>query len=82
MILAENSVRGPLSVTWEAHRQRNQGCCSMVTVMALEAPVTPSAIVLMGTPGIEAGAKLTLPSRAEVAVAVCVASNGAWVQRP
>ena len=47
-----------------------QGCCSIVMIRVLVLPVAAKAMRLVGTPGIKAGAKLTIPSRAEVAVAV------------
>ena len=37
---------------------------------------------LVATPGRDAGGKVTVPSRAEVAVAACVASKLGWSQRP
>jgi hypothetical protein len=58
------------------------GCCSTATGRALDLPVTARAMRLVATPGIDAGAKLTVPSRAEIAVATWVASNWASAQRP
>jgi hypothetical protein len=41
----------------------------------LELPVTANPMRLLGTPGKVAGAKLTVPSNAEVAVEACDASS-------
>jgi hypothetical protein len=51
------------------------GCCStaMLKVGVLPEAARPSRSV--ATPGMVAGVKVTVPSRAEVAVAVCVASS-------
>ena len=45
----------------------------MLTLAVL--PVTARASRLVATPGSDAGVKVTVPSRAEVAVAACVASS-------
>jgi len=58
------------------------GCCSAAKGRALDLPVIARAMRLVATPGIDAGAKLTVPSRAEIAVATWVASSWASAQRP
>jgi len=47
----------------------------MLTVRALESPVTASAVRLVGTPGREIGAKEREPSRVEVSLEVWVARS-------
>ena len=54
----------------------------MITLSALEEPVTARPTRVVGTPGIEAGMKETEPSRVEVAVEVSVASSCVWAHRP
>jgi hypothetical protein len=54
-----------------------QGCSSTVITRVLVSPVAASAMRLVGTPGMNAGANVTLPSIAEVAVVVWVARSGA-----
>ena len=56
-------------------------CCSTATGRALDFPVKARAMRLVATPGIDAGATLTVPSRAEIAVATWVASSWASAQR-
>lgn len=51
---------------------------AMGTVAVLPETARPSRLV--ATPGRVAGEKLTVPSRDEVAAAVCVESNGGGVQ--
>ena len=53
---------------------------AMLTVLELPVAARPSRLV--ATPGIDAGAKVTVPSRAEVAVETWVASNSVAAQRP
>jgi hypothetical protein len=47
----------------------------MEMLRVLEFPVTARPLRLVGTPGMEAGRKETVPSRVEVAVEVSVASS-------
>ena len=54
----------------------------MAMVRVPEFPVTAKPARLVAMPGMEAGEKVTMPSRAEMAVEVCVASKGAAAQRP
>lgn len=54
----------------------------MATLSVLVLPVAARPMRFVATPGIEAGAKVTVPSRAEVAVETCVASNSLTAQRP
>jgi hypothetical protein len=58
------------------------GCCSMAMLTAEVSPETARAWRLVATLGSEAGAKVTVPSMAEVAVAVWVASSGDGGQTP
>ena len=61
-------------------RSLSYGCCSieMLTVEVLPEAARPTRLVAM--PGIDAGAKTTEPSTAEVAVEACVASSAPCLQ--
>ena len=54
----------------------------MASESVLLLPVAATPIVLVAVPGIDAGAKTTVPSRAEVAVDTWVDSRGLAAQRP
>src|ERR1035437_807673 len=58
------------------------GCCSIATLIVLLLPVAASPTTVLAMPGSDAGAKLTDPSSAEVAVEDCVANSWAAAQRP
>ena len=53
---------------------------AMPSVLLL--PVAASPTMFVATPGIHAGAKLTVPSSAEVAVDDCAPSSSVAAQRP
>ena len=58
------------------------GCCSICTLIVLDVPAAATPTRLVATPGSETGAKLTVPSKADVATEVWLASSCGCTQRP
>src|ERR1700685_1737690 len=61
---------------------KDYGCSSMLTLTALASPVAASPTRWVGTPGSEAGTKITVPSMAEVAVESWDARSSEESHRP
>jgi hypothetical protein len=80
--IARAQFKSPAEFRFDPPGRRPHGCCSIVMFTVAEFPVAAIASVLVATLAIVAGEKLTLPSTADTAFAVCVASSSCCAHRP